>query len=65
MLRRVVLSIGLLLLLTGSVLAQDRNTKVQRDRKTFQALDLWIYNDLPKGIAQAKQTGKPLLIIFR
>src|SRR5581483_4583663 len=25
----------------------------------------WIYNDLPKGLAEAKATGKPLLVILR
>ena len=25
----------------------------------------WIYNDLPKGFAEAKKTGKPLLVVLR
>lgn len=44
---------------------QDRDTKVHKDRKQIQATGLWIYNDLPKGFAEARQTGKPLLIVFR
>jgi hypothetical protein len=25
----------------------------------------WIYDDLPAGLAQAKKTGKPLLVVLR
>jgi hypothetical protein len=25
----------------------------------------WIYDDLPRGFADAKATGKPLLVLFR
>lgn len=25
----------------------------------------WIYNDLAAGFAEAKRTGKPLLVVFR
>ena len=25
----------------------------------------WIYNDLGAGFAEAKKTGKPLLVVFR
>ena len=48
------------LVLTDSLLAQDRETKVRNDRKNVEEEGRWIYNDLPKGIAQAKKTGKPL-----
>ena len=27
--------------------------------------DFWIYDDLDLGFAQAKKTGKPLLLVFR
>ena len=27
--------------------------------------DHWIYDDLDKGVAQAKETGKPILVVFR
>src|SRR5438477_4247795 len=53
------------LLFAVSVTAQDRETKVRNDRKNVEEAGRWIYNDLPKGIAEAKQTGKPLLVIFR
>ena len=51
--------------LSASLPAQDRETKVRNDRKNVEEAGRWIYNDLPKGIAEAKKTGKPLLVIFR
>ena len=57
--------LALSLVLTDSLRAQDRETKVRNDRKDVEEAGRWIYNDLPKGIAEAKKTGKPLLVIFR
>ncbi len=45
--------------------AQDRATKVKNDRTRIESSGFWIYNDLPRGIEQAKKTGKPLLVTFR
>lgn len=45
--------------------AQDRETKVRNDRKNVEGDGYWIYNDLPKGIAEAKRSGKPLLVVLR
>lgn len=41
-----------------------------QDSKLKQALKddcdkSWVYDDLPAGFAQAKKTGKPLMIVFR
>ena len=49
----------------GVYAAGDRETKVRNDRKDVEADDYWIYNDLDRGIAEAKKTGKPLLVVFR
>ena len=60
--------IGILTITLASVVpafAQDRETKVRNDRAKFETSAEWIYNDLPKGIATAKETGKPLLVVFR
>ena len=60
--------IGLLLLSTSTstaTLAQDRDTKVRDDRKSFQSSQGWIYNDLGVGVRAAKAVGKPLLVVFR
>ena len=46
-------------------LAQDRDTKVKNDRRQFEDDGTWIYNDLPRGFEEARQTGKPLLVVIR
>lgn len=45
--------------------AQDRETKVRNDRIQAEAEGRWIYNDLPQAFAAAKESGKPLLVVFR
>lgn len=54
-----------LLLAPGLLPAQDRDAKVRNDRETFRASRDWIYNDLEEGIRAAKESGKPLLVVFR
>ena len=49
----------------GLKAAEDRDTRVRRDRDEVVSTGLWTYNDLGKGIAEAKRTGKPLLVVFR
>src|SRR5262245_1410600 len=51
--------------LAAPAAAQTREQKVQADRQKVEADGFWIYNDLPKGIAEAKQSGKPLIVILR
>ena len=45
--------------------AEDRKERVLNDRKEVEASGNWIYNDLPKGFAEAARTGKPLLVVIR
>ena len=45
--------------------AEDRKERVLNDRKEVEASGAWIYNDLPKGFAEARRTGKPLLVVIR
>lgn len=56
-------------LVASAALAQDkkvdRETKVRGDKERVAAMDSWIYDDLPRGIEEAKKTGKPLLVVFR
>jgi serine protease Do len=54
-----------LLLATPLFAAGEREEKVRKDKAQIEADDYWIYNDLPRGIAEAKKSGKPLLIVFR
>lgn len=59
----IVLLISLLAAPSGS--AADRETKVRGDKKQVESAGFWIYNDLPRGIAQANELKKPLLVVFR
>lgn len=52
-------------LAVGPAYLQDRDTKVRNDRAAVRATGLWVYNDLSQGIALARKTGRPLLVIFR
>jgi serine protease Do len=45
--------------------AQDRETKVRSDRDRLKDSDLWVYNDFERGVAEAKESGKPLFVVFR
>src|SRR6187401_903937 len=48
----------------GTVSAQTREEKVRGDKAKVEADGFWIYNDLAKGYAEAKQTGKPILVVM-
>lgn len=61
----LLLSVMYALSLVEQASAQSREEKVRKDRKTFEANGFWIYNDLAKGFAEARQTGKPMLVSFR
>ncbi|HET6882477.1 MAG TPA: Trx7/PDZ domain-containing (seleno)protein [Pirellulales bacterium] len=45
--------------------AQDRGTKVRNDRERVEGDGFWIYNDLPRGLQLAKESGRPLLVVIR
>ncbi len=53
------------LAVSSPAVAQDRKAKIVNDRDAFKDSDLWTYNNLDAGIAQAKKTGKPLLVVLR
>ncbi len=56
------------LMMIGSVsvaVAQDRETKVRSDQSKIEEAGKWLYNDLATGFQQAKETGKPLLVVMR
>jgi len=46
-----------------SALADDGPDQPQ-DRRQAE-VNHWLYNDLPKGFAEAKRTGKPLFVVIR
>jgi hypothetical protein len=45
--------------------SQDSNEQLRQGLKDTDVHRSWIYNDLDAGFAEAKKTGKPLLIVFR
>ena len=60
-------SLFLVLATTAMLAAQQptREQKVRDDKKKVEADGFWIYNDLAKGIAESKKSGKPILAIMR
>lgn len=54
-----------MLVLLVPVGPQDRDTLVRNDREQYGAGDDWIYNDLERGLAEAKSADKPLMVVFR
>ena len=40
-------------------------TTLQKKLNDLHVHNSWIYNDLAAGVAEAKKTGKPLLVVFR
>ncbi len=63
-LRVVTLSL-VLCATTAMTFAQEREKKVRNDKQSVEEAGYWVYNDLPKGIAEAKKTGKQLLVMIR
>lgn len=44
---------------------KDRKAAVLEDRAAMEKDARWIYNDYERGFAEAKKTGKPLLVVLR
>jgi hypothetical protein len=44
---------------------KTRDAAVRNDRATVGSGSRWIYNDYERGFAEAKSTGKPLLVVLR
>ncbi len=63
--RSLVLACILSAVLAASGDAQDRRTRVLEDREEFLSKGRWIYNDLERGFAEARKSGKPLLVVLR
>lgn len=44
---------------------KDREGAVRGDRAAMEQDSRWLYNDVERGFAEAKRTGKPLLVVLR
>jgi hypothetical protein len=62
---RSILTFACCLVLVGPAGAQEREQKVRDDRKKVEAEGFWIYNDFARGVAEAKRSGKPLVVVLR
>ena len=56
--------LGVLLLIVSFCFGHG-DEEVAEDQVAVQSTGYWIYNNLAKGIAEAEETGQPLLVIFR
>ena len=65
MTRGVALAACLVVIAPTSHAQQKREQLVQDDREKYVGDDYWIYNDFDRGLARAKESGRPLLIVFR
>lgn len=67
--KRIALLFSLLLLLTTPAArcetVKDREGAVRQDRSKMENDARWIYNDFEKGFAEARRTGKPLMVVLR
>ena len=63
--RTLIATLAATLLLSGTLAAQTREEKVRADKAKVEAAGFWIYNDLPQAFAQAKNTGKPIVVVLR
>ena len=65
--KRLVLPLilGLLSVFLHAETVKDREGAVRKDRETMEKDARWIYNDWQHGFAEAKRSGKPLLVVLR
>jgi serine protease Do len=63
--RPLFAAVALLVALGPAAAQNPREKKVRDDRAKVEADGFWIYNDYPKAVAEAKRTGKPLVVALR
>ena len=67
--KSIIVLLSLALSLSGSMAfaetVKDREGAVRADRTQMENDFRWIYNDIDRGFAEAKKTGKPLLVVLR
>jgi hypothetical protein len=61
----VVLALALLALPLHAATVKDCETAVRGDKAKMENDARWIYGDVERGFAEAKKTGKPLLVVLR
>lgn len=56
---------GLLAASMQAETVKDREGAVRGDKAKMEGDERWIYNDIERGFAEAKASGKPLLVVLR
>ena len=59
---RTVAALAALTLLS---LQEAKDRRLQENLKDTGLVGSWVYDDLDAGVAEAKKSGKPLLVVFR
>jgi hypothetical protein len=62
---RFLAILGLILMAPNRSAVQDYDLQLRNDRNAFKNTTVWIYDDLAAGIRVARQSHKPLLVVFR
>lgn len=62
---RFALTVLGLFLSVATIIAQSREEKVRDDKKKIESEGKWIYNDVPRAFAEAKKSGKPIVMVLR
>lgn len=62
---RYLIALGLVVGMATGAYSQTREQKVREDKKKAEASGYWHYNNLDKGIAQAKTDNKPIIVVLR
>jgi hypothetical protein len=66
--KRTILFSAAAALFANAVTAQGHAREGQQviaDRDAMQDSELWLYNDVDAGLLRARESGKPLLVVFR
>lgn len=53
------------MLMLGAAILLQQGESLRVALKDIECGQGWIYNDLDAGFAEAKKSGKPLLVVFR
>jgi serine protease Do len=61
----IALSLGAATAVQSAQSKLTRDQMVHKDKSDVQRIDEWIYNDLEQARAEARRTGKPLMVVFR
>ncbi len=65
MLKKLFVCVMCLFLVADRASSQTRDEMVREDKRKVTEDGFWIFNDLDEAFRQAKETGKPILVVLR